>query len=326
MSLSMKIIKSPYGESIYEWVKTFPKDGGDIGRAFGNTFKLSDSTQVISNRHAKILPIEGGYKIIDTSKNGLFINDSKTPLGRNNAIMLSDGDVLGAGEYLLLVSLFNPYENNIDEAPDENNTLEVEPIFADDPFHQLDSEKSVVLTADEINGMSDDEERERYLAESIEHDVFEDVGEHKAEIENDFSTGFTSMEENPFESPLENPFEETSFRATSQTSFDESCVHYERPRKDMLVEHKTAEERFVQYSEKSIEIALNRLFKDIDPEKIEELFKELTGTSFFAEKSRYWNMYKKYFARLIRDRDLHIKFYSYYQEAIKIQISLDGDH
>ncbi len=313
MSLSMKIIRSPSDESISEWVKTFPKDGGDIGRAFGNTFRLSDSSQIVSNKHAKIIPIEGGYKVFDTSKNGLFINDSETPLGKNNATMLSDGDVLAVGEYLLLVSLFNPYENNIDDVSADENILRVDPIFADDPFHKLDSEKSVVMTAAEIN---DEPDEERECHESIEHDVFEDEEADKAEVENNFNIEFSNTKDNPFEEP--------SFRTTSETSFDENCVKLKQPHRRMLVEHKTDEERFVQYSEKSIEIALNHLFKDIDPDKFEELFKDLAGTSLFGTKYKYWSMYKKYLSTLIENRDLHIKFNAYYQEAIKIQISLDG--
>ena len=45
MPLSVRIISSPDGESITEWNKPFPEDGGDIGRVLGVTMQLSDSTR-----------------------------------------------------------------------------------------------------------------------------------------------------------------------------------------------------------------------------------------------------------------------------------------
>ena len=108
MPLSIRIISSPDGESIAEWNQAFPEDGGDIGRAFGNTLQLSDASREISGTHAIIRKNSRGYQIADNSTNGLFINGSDKPLGNGNQSTLSDGDVLDIGRYRLLVSCFVP--------------------------------------------------------------------------------------------------------------------------------------------------------------------------------------------------------------------------
>ena len=102
-----------------------------LGRREDNNIVLPDSDKFVSGHHATISYQEPDYYITDYSSNGLYINHSKQPLGKNNTIKLSHGDQLAVGEYLIMVSI--PQQN--EQQPVETNELEY-----DDPFADLGSD------------------------------------------------------------------------------------------------------------------------------------------------------------------------------------------
>ncbi len=65
-----------------------------IGRDSDNDWVIEDPARLISRHHCTIMATDGLFTVIDTSVNGLIINDAERPLGRGNSALLSDGDIL----------------------------------------------------------------------------------------------------------------------------------------------------------------------------------------------------------------------------------------
>ncbi len=82
-------------------------DSISIGRDKENTWVLEG--EYISRNHALIFYLGDQYMLIDTSSNGLFINDSNIPLGISNKRKLQEGDLLRIDRHLIKVKF--EYEN-----------------------------------------------------------------------------------------------------------------------------------------------------------------------------------------------------------------------
>lgn len=107
MSLILTIInQAKPGQEIS---KAFEQEG-TIGRSSKNSWVLIDPNRFISSQHAKVHLEDNNYYITDTSTNGLFINKSSQPLGKNNSAILKQGDVLTIGEYEISVSIQLPQQ------------------------------------------------------------------------------------------------------------------------------------------------------------------------------------------------------------------------
>src|ERR1700722_9736662 len=83
----------------------FGVGGGGIGRASDNDWVLPDPQRYLSAHHARIQFRNGAYLLLDTSTNGVYVNDGTVPIGRRNAYPLRDGDRLRMGDYQLAVSI-----------------------------------------------------------------------------------------------------------------------------------------------------------------------------------------------------------------------------
>ena len=102
MGLRLEII-SQQRQSLGEiGVKEFGQNGGSIGRSLSNDWALPDRNRFLSAKHAAIDYRSGSYYIIDTSTNGVFVNEAEQPVGRGNPQRLFDGDRIRVGEYLIL--------------------------------------------------------------------------------------------------------------------------------------------------------------------------------------------------------------------------------
>jgi len=77
----------------------FAACGGTIGRNADNDWALPDPNRYISGRHALIDFQGGAYYIVDTSRNGVYINNADTPVGRGHPQRLFDGDRLRLGDF-----------------------------------------------------------------------------------------------------------------------------------------------------------------------------------------------------------------------------------
>lgn len=105
MPLRLKVTsqqKSRLGDA---QLREFVACGGTIGRAPDNDWVLPDDKRFISARHALIDFQAGAYYLVDTSRNGVFINGSDTAVGRGHPQRLFDGDRLRLGEYEITVEV-----------------------------------------------------------------------------------------------------------------------------------------------------------------------------------------------------------------------------
>ncbi len=85
--------------------KEFGRDGGTIGRSLESDWVLPDGQRYVSSRHASIDYRSGSYYIVDTSTNGVYVNDSDQPVGRGNPQRLFSGDRVRLGEYEINVEI-----------------------------------------------------------------------------------------------------------------------------------------------------------------------------------------------------------------------------
>lgn len=83
-----------------------------IGRDLDNDWVLEDEARLVSRHHCTISAKAGLFTIIDTSANGVFINDAERALGRGNSAILSDGDLLHLGDLTIVATV----ETRTDEA------------------------------------------------------------------------------------------------------------------------------------------------------------------------------------------------------------------
>ena len=86
-------------------VREFPAVGGTIGRSPDNDWVLPDDRRYVSSRHAMIDYQGGAYYLVDTSRNGVYVNGADTPVGQGHPQRLFDGDKLRIGEFEIAVDI-----------------------------------------------------------------------------------------------------------------------------------------------------------------------------------------------------------------------------
>ncbi len=123
----------------------FDESGGTIGRATHNDWILPDQKRFISSVHASIEARDGGFYIVDTSMNGVYVNGSRTPLGPTAPYLLADGTRLRMGNYRMQVS-------HIESLLKEDQQTLLRGDFFDDKIQSEDSTEFSVdlLVEDEI--------------------------------------------------------------------------------------------------------------------------------------------------------------------------------
>jgi type VI secretion system FHA domain protein len=105
MALRLEIV-SRHRQSLGErGIKEFGPDGGTIGRSLESDWVLPDGQRYMSSRHASVDFRSGSYYIIDTSTNGVYINDAEEPVGRGNPQRLFNGDRIRMGDYEMSVTI-----------------------------------------------------------------------------------------------------------------------------------------------------------------------------------------------------------------------------
>ena len=86
-------------------VREYPAVGGTIGRSPDNDWVLPDESRFVSSRHAMIDYQGGAYYLVDTSRNGVYVNGADTPVGQGHPQRLFDGDQLRIGEFEIAVDI-----------------------------------------------------------------------------------------------------------------------------------------------------------------------------------------------------------------------------
>ncbi|UTA46614.1 type VI secretion system-associated FHA domain protein TagH [Simiduia sp. 21SJ11W-1] len=108
MDLILTVIADPNGTNMVNHTKAFAKASGTLGRSDKNDWVLPDPERIISSTHCRVEFTDGKYHLVDTSTNGVFVNEASSPLGNGVKHPLADGDILGLGEYKVRVSLRAP--------------------------------------------------------------------------------------------------------------------------------------------------------------------------------------------------------------------------
>ena len=105
MGLELRIIKDPCRDVPKPRFRAFGEQGGDIGRSPDRYWVLPDPRGYVSAQHCSIEYRNGTFWLRDTSRNGVFVNGSREPVGNGNATPLHHGDRLRLAEYEVLVRL-----------------------------------------------------------------------------------------------------------------------------------------------------------------------------------------------------------------------------
>ena len=150
MSLTLKIIaptKLIPGQST-EYC--FDKLGGSIGRKPNNDFILLDPERYISSKHAIVEYSHDKYYITDTSTNGIYLNNSKVPLGSGNSEEIMNGDKISIGDFQLLASIGETAGNITETSPIEE-LLNTPPPQAEVKFEPSSIDESFYNTPDTMD-------------------------------------------------------------------------------------------------------------------------------------------------------------------------------
>jgi type VI secretion system protein len=102
--MPLRLTMTPTGGHGERQTRTLAQGSLSIGRAGGNDWVLADPDQHLSRTHCMV-GFEGGqYWITDLSTNGMLINGAREPTTRDSRIVLTDGDTVQLGGYLLEVA------------------------------------------------------------------------------------------------------------------------------------------------------------------------------------------------------------------------------
>jgi type VI secretion system FHA domain protein len=149
MSLTLEIVSRHSRSLGKDRVKTFGQDGGTIGRSLENDWALPDAHRFLSSRHASIDFRSGSYYIVDTSKNGVFINNADQPVGKGKPQRLFPGDRIRIGEYEMTVAI----ENVDDTRETLLSTSHVDPVDARQRVEAPDPTSYDLVEAHVITGV-----------------------------------------------------------------------------------------------------------------------------------------------------------------------------
>lgn len=109
------------------------ENSGTIGRSEKCDWVLHDPSRCISGKHASISQRDGVFYIMDTSSNGLCINQSETPLGKGNTSQLNTGDHLRIGQFEITIDIAS------EEQQHSSSEIKPQPIFEPSPPSSADN-------------------------------------------------------------------------------------------------------------------------------------------------------------------------------------------
>jgi type VI secretion system FHA domain protein len=151
MALQLKIVSEHRDELGNDADHEFGESGGTIGRSLENDWVLPDPKRYISARHASIDYKAGMFYLLDTSSNGVYMNDEVEPVGRGNSRRIFNGDRIRMGDIQFGVlidsgeSIAVPLDSDVTEAPD-NSLQRFDEASQNSDLQLLDEEE---ITGDE---------------------------------------------------------------------------------------------------------------------------------------------------------------------------------
>jgi predicted component of type VI protein secretion system len=144
MPLRLRVISDNRTELRNEHTKEFVGCGGTIGRKADNDWVLPDPKSYVSGRHA-LIDFQGrAYYLVDTSRNGVYVNNDDAPVGRGHPQRLFDGDRLRFGEYDILVEITPGDDDGYDDGM-RDSVVRAQLVTEDDSMElQLVDERRLV--------------------------------------------------------------------------------------------------------------------------------------------------------------------------------------
>ena len=130
--------------------------GGTIGRNADNDWVLPDPNRYISGRHAMIDFQGGAYYVVDTSRNGVYINGADTPVGNGHPQRLFNGDRVRLGDFDMACQI----TEEADDAQDDGMRDSV--VRA----QLVEEDESVELALVDENRMTDESALARHLTDA----------------------------------------------------------------------------------------------------------------------------------------------------------------
>jgi type VI secretion system protein len=149
MALRLQVI-SRHRQALGErgW-KDFSHAGGTIGRSLESDWVLPDGQRYLSSRHASIDYRSGSYYVVDSSTNGVYVNDAEQPVGRGNPQRLFSGDRIRIGEYEMSVEI----EEESDTNDQLSNADHVDPVSKAQRVPPPDPTRADLVPAHEITAV-----------------------------------------------------------------------------------------------------------------------------------------------------------------------------
>lgn len=180
MALRLQIV-SRHRQSLGErGCKEFGQNGGTIGRSLECDWALPDGQRFLSSRHASIDFRSGSYYIVDTSTNGVYVNESDRPVGRGKPQRLFSGDRVRIGDYQMIVEI-----DEVDSAREQLADLRhVDPVDLKQRVEAPDPTTNDLIDAYEVTGVG------------IEMVLDEDESSTLAPLEDESWAGELQLEEN----------------------------------------------------------------------------------------------------------------------------------
>ena len=134
MELELSIIRDPCSALPKQRVRVFGEVGGNIGRAADCYWLLPDPKCHLSGHHCRILFRDGAFWVRDTSRNGVFVNGSETPLGFGHKAKLAHGDEIKFATYKVLVRINTHgklHPGSVEVGLQPGSPIEPEALFAE---------------------------------------------------------------------------------------------------------------------------------------------------------------------------------------------------
>ena len=161
----------------------FGQNGGTIGRSLESDWVLPDGQRYLSSRHASIDFRSGSYYIVDTSTNGVYVNDSEKPVGRGNPQRLFTGDRIRLGEYEINVEIAGVDDTRETLVNDDH----VDPVSKAQRVPPPDPTRADLISAHEITAVG----IEMLISDDVEPDDVRRLSKANAaslRLQDDFAT------------------------------------------------------------------------------------------------------------------------------------------
>lgn len=120
--------------------RLFDKERLTIGRGEDRDIRIDDPSRIVSKNHCEIFRRGEAVLLRDTSSNGVCVNDSDEPIARGETILITSGDRISIGNFILEVGgdgskQLKPAGNVNNQA--DSNQLDA-PILSDEPCEDQD--------------------------------------------------------------------------------------------------------------------------------------------------------------------------------------------